>query len=66
MKKNALSRFTIALFLLCHGGGQFNLIRVSQVLRARTNSITFSAGESRLEMNNDDEVKTIFELIERT
>ncbi len=52
--------------LLCHGEDQFNLISVSQVLRARTNSITFSADESRLEIDNDNDekVKTIFALRE--
>ena len=48
--------------LLCHGEDQFNLISVSQVLRARTNSITFCADNSRLEIDNEtaDGVKTIF------
>ncbi len=52
--------------LLCHGEDQFNLISVSQVLRARTNSVTFSADDSRLEMgnDNDEKVKTIFKLRE--
>jgi hypothetical protein len=52
--------------LLCHGEDQFNLISVSQLLRARTNSITFSADDSRLEMDNDNEdgLKTIFKLKE--
>ena len=52
--------------LLCHGEDQFNLISVSQMLRARTNSVTFSADDSRLEMGNenDGKVKTIFKLKE--
>ena len=52
--------------LLCHGEDQFNLISVSQVLRARTNSVTFCAGNSRLEIGNENKegVNTIFNLKE--
>ena len=52
--------------LFCHGEDQFNLISVSQVLRARTNSIIFRTADSRLEIVNeyDDGIKTVFNLQE--
>ena len=36
--------------LYCHGEEVFNLISVSQMLRLKTNEITFTAGASRIEM----------------
>ena len=50
--------------LLCHGEDQFNLISVSQMLRASTNSVTFREGASRLEINEDENGKTSFKLKE--
>jgi hypothetical protein len=52
--------------LLCHGEDRFNLLSVSQVLRTRKNAITFSADDSRLEVNDggDGEMKHIFQLKE--
>ena len=44
--------------LLCHGEDRFNLLSVSQMLRTRTNAITFSNDDSRLEVN--DGTKQIF------
>ncbi len=39
--------------LFCHGEDNFNLISVSQMLRTRTNEITFSADASRMELSKE-------------
>ena len=39
--------------LLCHGEDGFNLLSVSQMLRNKQNSLTFSQGDSRLKIHQE-------------
>ena len=52
--------------LLCHGEDKFNLLSVSQVLRTKMNEIIFSSDNSRLEIQDGNEIgaKQIFGLKE--
>ena len=52
--------------LLCHGEDKFNLLSVSQVLRTKKNEIIFSSDNSRLEIQDGNEIgaKQIFGLKE--
>jgi hypothetical protein len=45
--------------LLCHGEDKFNLLSVSQTLRTRRNTITFSADESRVHVKGSDNMKDV-------
>ena len=45
--------------LLCHGEDKFNLLSVSQTLRTRRNTITFSADESRIHVKGSGEMEDV-------
>ncbi len=45
--------------LLCHGEDKFNLLSVSQTLRTRRNTITFSADESRVHVKGSGNMKDV-------
>ncbi len=45
--------------LLCHGEDGFNLLSVSQMLRTKLNSVTFSEGNSAIQTTNDGKPQRI-------
>ncbi len=45
--------------LLCHGEDKFNLLSVSQTLRTRRNTITFSADESRVHVKGSENMEDV-------
>ena len=45
--------------LLCHGEDGFNLLSVSQMLRTKLNSVTFSEGNSAIQTTKDDQTQQI-------